>query len=478
MFALMILRRTLGAAAFVAAFVLAACSGPEASHSGDTLEDIREAGELVVLTAPGPTSYSLNEADEPQGYEVELTQAFAEHLGVPVRYVVKDDLRGVLAGIADGEGHIAAAGITRTEIREDFYTFGPSYKTVREQVVCRRFGARVREPADLAEVDLAVVGGSSYEETLRALKAEHPEIRWRPVEAPSAMPLLEQVQEERLDCTVADSSLVAHARLSYPELLTPLDLASERSLAWITAPDTPELMASLQGWFAGVHEGELLAELDERWYGHTRRFDYVDTARFVRRIEERLPALRRYFIQAARETGIDWRWLAAQAYQESHWDEDAVSATGVRGIMMLTLPTANEMGIEDRTDPAQSIDGGARYLRNLYDRLPEDVTGDDRLFKAFAAYNVGMGHLYDARRLAFRQGLDANLWPVMRETLPLLSEPAHYETVRYGYARGHEPVQYVRNIRRYRALLDLHLDSMGPEAARADPVRVEDTLDG
>ena len=474
----MTLRRTLGAAAFGAAVLLAACSGPEPSHIGDTLEDIREAGELVVLTAPGPTSYSLTEDGEPAGYEVELTRAFAEHLGVPVRFEVKDDLRGVLAAIADGRGHIAAAGITRTEIREDFYTFAPSYKTVREQVVCRRFGARVRSPEDLADVELAVVGGSSYEETLRGLKEDHPEISWRPVEAPSAMPLLEQVQEERLDCTVADSNLVSHARLRFPELLTPLDLASERSLAWIVAPETRELQAALDAWFAGVHEGDLLAELDERYYGHTRRFDYVDTARFVRRIDERLPQYRRHFIEAAEETGIDWRWLAAQAYQESHWDPDAVSATGVRGIMMLTLPTANEMGVEDRTDPAQSIDGGARYLRDLYDRLPEDVTGDDRLFKAFAAYNVGMGHLYDARRLAFRQGLDANVWTVMRETLPLLTEPAHYQTVRYGYARGHEPVQYVRNIRRYRALLDLHLDRMGPEAARAEPVRDEEMLDG
>ena len=474
----MTLRQSLGAAALVAAMAVSACSGPERSHTGATLEDIREAGELVVVTAPGPTSYQINENDEPEGYEVALVEAFAEHLGVPVRYEVKDNLRGVLAAIADGRGHLAAAGITRTEVREDFYTFGPSYKTVREQVVCRRFGARVRTPGDLADIDLAVVGGSSYEETLRDLKGEYPEISWRPVEAPSAMPLLEQVQEERLDCTVADSNLVAHARLNFPELLTPLDLAGERSLAWITAPETPELLAALEGWFAGIHEGELLLELDERWYGHTRRFDYVDTARFVRRIDERLPQFRRNFIDAARETGIDWRWLAAQAYQESHWDPDAVSATGVRGIMMLTLPTANELGVEDRTDPAQSIDGGARYLRDLYDRLPEDVTGDDRLFKAFAAYNVGMGHLYDARRLAFRQGLDANAWPVMRETLPLLTEPAHYETVRYGYARGHEPVQYVRNIRRYRVLLDLHLDRIGPEAARADPVRLEETLDG
>ena len=478
MFNPMLLRQSLGAVAFGGVLFLAACSGPDASYSGDTLAEITDANELVIVTASGPTSYALDENGEPTGYEVELTQAFAEHLGVPVRYIVEDDLRGVLAAIADGRAHIAAAGITRTEIREDFYSFGPSYMTVREQVVCRRFGTRVREISDLVGIDLAVVGGSSYEETLRALKVDNPEISWRPVEAGSAMPLLEQVQNERLDCTVADSNLVAHARLSYPELQAPLAVSAERSLAWIVAPDTPELEAAMNGWFAGIHGGDLLADLDERWYGHTRRFDYVDTARFVRRIDERLPSLRRHFIRAAQETGVDWRWLAAQAYQESHWDRDAVSATGVRGIMMLTLPTANELGVEDRTDPAQSIDGGARYLRDLYDRLPDDVTGEDRLFKAFAAYNIGMGHLYDARRLAMRQGMDANQWPVMRQALPMLAEPAHYETVRYGYARGHEPVQYVRNIRRYRALLDLHLTRLGPENARAEPVRTEDVLDG
>jgi membrane-bound lytic murein transglycosylase F len=225
----------------------------------------------------------------------------------------------------------------------------------------------------------------------------------------------------------------------------------------VLAPQAPQLIPMLDAWFADAHGDGVLEELDERWYGYTRRFDYVDVARFVRRLETRLPAIRPYLEEAAMETGIDWRWLAAQAYQESHWDPDAVSATGVRGIMMLTLPTAREVGVEDRTDPAQSIAGGALYLRRLFDRMPEGVDGEDQLFKAFAAYNVGMGHLYDARRLARRQGLNPDTWPSLRETLPLLSEREYYTTVRHGYARGHEPVQYVRNIRRYKALLDLHL---------------------
>jgi membrane-bound lytic murein transglycosylase F len=434
-----------------------------------------EAGRLIVLTAPGPTSHFFDEAGTVSGYEVELVHAFAEAQGLTVAFDVREDLQAVLDAVANGEGHFAAAGITQTEARESVYTFGPIYKAVTEQVVCRRAGVRVRRVSDLVDVGITVVGGSSYDETLAGMTAALPELRWDTVEAPSAMPLLSQVQDEALDCTIADSNLIAHARLQFPELLTPLALTQERGHAWVLAPQAPQLIPMLDAWFADAHDEGVLEELDERWYGYTRRFDYVDVARFVRRLETRLPAIRPYLEEAAIETGIDWRWLAAQGYQESHWEADAVSATGVRGIMMLTLPTAREVGVEDRTDPAQSIAGGARYLRRLFDRMPEGVDGEDQLFKAFAAYNVGMGHLYDARRLARRQGLNPDTWPSLRETLPLLSEREYYSTVPHGYARGHEPVQYVRNIRRYKALLDLHLDDPGPLAARSDPT-LEDEI--
>jgi membrane-bound lytic murein transglycosylase F len=460
------------AAIFIACAALAACGQRGAEPDVDRTAELAaalEAGRLIVLTAPGPTSYFRDETGAVSGYEVELVRAFAEAQGLTAEFDVREDLQAVLDAVSNGEGHFAAAGITQTEARDSVYTFGPVYKAVTEQLVCRRAGVRVRGVSDLPEVGITVVGGSSYEETLASMTAALPALRWRSVEAPSAMPLLRRVQNERLDCTVADSNLIAHARLQFPELLTPLALTQERGHAWVLAPQAPQLIPLLDAWFADAHDAGILEELDERWYGYTRRFDYVDVARFVRRLETRLPAIRPYLEAAAIETGIDWRWLAAQAYQESHWEADAVSATGVRGIMMLTLPTAREVGVQDRTDPAQSIAGGATYLRRLFDRMPEGVDGEDQLFKAFAAYNVGMGHLYDARRLARRQGLNPDTWPSLRETLPLLSEREYYTTVRYGYARGHEPVQYVRNIRRYRALLDLHLRDPGPLAARIDP---------
>jgi len=472
------------ASVFIACISLVACgrSGPEPDPAARAaaLAQALEAGRLIVLTAPGPTSHFIDESGAVSGYEVELVRAFAESQGLTAEFDVREDLQAVMDAVAAGEGHLAAAGITQTDARDSVYTFGPIYKSVTEQLVCRRAGVRVRGVSALPEVSITVVGGSSYDETLAGMALALPELRWDTVEAPSAMPLLRQVQDEELDCTVADSNLIAHARLQFPELLTPLALTGERWHAWVLAPQAPQLVAPLDAWFAEAHDEGVLEDLDERWYGYTGRFDYVDVARFVRRLETRLQAIRGDLEEAAIETGIDWRWLAAQAYQESHWDPNAVSATGVRGIMMLTLPTAREVGVQDRTDPAQSIAGGATYLRRLFDRMPEGVDGEDQLFKAFAAYNVGMGHLYDARRLARRQGLDPDTWPSLRETLPLLSEREYYTTVRHGYARGHEPVQYVRNIRRYRALLDLHLDDRGPLAACIDPTLKEeiDQIDG
>jgi len=457
-----ILRSASIAAAAGLCSLLAACE-PAAQQTGRqalTLDAIRESGTLVVLTTPGPTTW-FETGGEPRGYEVELAEAFAADLGVEVRYEVHDDLASVLGAIQRGEGHVAAAGITATEARQDRLTFAPAYMAIRQQLVCRRGGVRPAGPGDLEGVSLAVVAGSSYVETLEELAADVPGLEWTEVSAPSALPLLERVQNRDLDCTIADSNLVSFARLRNAELESVLNLTDDQALAWALPPqqsdsETP-FRDQLRDWFAEAHATGVLAELDERWYGHVYAFDYVEAAVFIRRIEDRLVRYRRHFIEAADANAFEWPLLAAQAYQESHWDPDAVSPTGVRGIMMLTRPTARELGVTDRTDPAESIEGGAAYLADLYRRLPEAVTGDDRLYMALAAYNVGMGHIYDARRLAERMGRDKNSWTDLREVLPLLSQPEYYRTLRHGYARGHEPVRYVRNIRIFQAILEANI---------------------
>ena len=173
-------------------------------------------------------------------------------------------------------------------------------------------------------------------------------------------------------------------------------------------------------------------------------------------VRKRLPDYQALFEETASQFGIDWHLLAAVAYQESHWNPRAKSPTGVRGLMMLTLDTAKEMGVTNRLDAAQSLEGGVAYFSKLKARLPERIKDPDRSLFALAAYNVGFGHLEDARILTVRNNRNPDLWADVREHLPLLSKKKYYSTLKRGYARGNEPVIYVDNIQYYRSYLQLN----------------------
>ncbi|MDH3886017.1 MAG: transglycosylase SLT domain-containing protein, partial [Desulfobacterales bacterium] len=197
-----------------------------------------------------------------------------------------------------------------------------------------------------------------------------------------------------------------------------------------------------------------LDQLLERYYGYVTDFDYVGTRRYMKHIEQRLPQFRRWFEEAGEKTGVDWRLLAAIGYQESHWNPRAVSPTGVRGVMMLTQDTMRHLGIsKSRLDPQASIEGGGRYIARVRSRLPKRIREPDRTWMALAAYNVGTGHLEDARILAQGDGADQDKWIDVKKYLPLLSQKKWYKQTKYGYARGNEPVRYVENIRSYYDIL-------------------------
>ncbi|WP_233342442.1 membrane-bound lytic murein transglycosylase MltF [Maricaulis salignorans] len=432
---------------------LAGCSEATRPDAIESVEALQARGSLVVLTLEGPTSYLAGD-DGPGGYEVDLVRAFAAHLGVEAEFRTRPSITALTAALANGEGDIAAAGLTVTAGREARMQFGPAYKTVTEQLVCHNGGPAPTSLDDLGRARIVVLAGSSYLETLQALPVRSDAAGWTERDGGSAMPLLEAVDAGEFDCTIADSHLADFARRRHPDLIVAMDLSEEESLAWAYSGQVAGLGDVLTAWFSQIHEGDLLERLDEVWFGQFADFNYVDVSSFVDRVETRLPRYERWFELAAERTTFDWDLLAAQAYQESHWDPDAISDTGVRGLMMLTLSTAERVGVEDRTDPRQSIAGGAAYLEDLYQRVPSGVTGEDRIWFALAAYNVGMGHMYDARALAERQGLDKNSWDDLATVLPLLSDPAYYRDLRYGYARGQEPVRYVRKVREYRALLN------------------------
>ncbi|MDZ7747842.1 MAG: membrane-bound lytic murein transglycosylase MltF [Halofilum sp. (in: g-proteobacteria)] len=447
-------------AAWLAAAValLAGCdfqpANPEQAGTR-SLEEIRADGTLVVLTRNAPTTYYIDRLGEPAGPEYDLVQAFADHLGVEVEFRLRDTVGAILEALEAGEGDLAAAGLTYTDARAQRFRFGESYQRVTQQVVCRRDAARVPESVEeLAGLDLDVIAASSYVERLEALRADgHPDLEWEARPDATTEQLMREVWRRELDCTVADSSIVDINRRYYPELTAPFNLSRAQPLAWALPHQRADTAEAIEDWLDGYRASDRLAQWAERHYGFFEVFDYVDTRVLMRRIKSRYPRYRELFEAAAKKHGLAPLLLAAQGYQESHWNPRARSPTGVRGIMMLTQTTAREVGVSNRMDPRQSIFGGARYLERMRARLGEEVTEPDRTWLALAAYNVGWGHLRDARELARGLGANPNHWRELRDVLPLLAEPRYYANLRYGYARGTEPVRYVQRIREYRHVL-------------------------
>lgn len=417
------------------------------------LQRVQEEGVLHVVTRNSSTTYY----EGPYGYaglEYDLLSGFADSLGVKLRIEVPDSLSQILQRVQDGEADLAAAGLSVTDERKARLNFSTSYQHITPQLVYR-YGNRVPKNLDDLHGSLEVVADSSHAERLRALQQEYPDLTFTENPELSTDELLSLVWEQVIDYTVADSNEVAITRRFYPELRVAFDISKAEALAWAFPPgDDHSLLDAANTYLNGLKESGELDRLLDHYYGYVADFDYVGTRRYMKHIEERLPRYVKYFKQAAKETGADWRLLAAVGYQESHWNPGAVSPTGVRGIMMLTQVTMKHMGIKkSRLDPQASIEGGARYLARIKARLPKRIAEPDRSWMALAAYNVGYGHLEDARMLAQADGANPDKWAVVKKYLPLLSQKKWYRKTRHGYARGREPVRYVENIRSYYDIL-------------------------
>ncbi len=410
---------------------------------------------LVVITRNAPTTYYINAVNRPTGFEYDLASAFGAYLKRPVRFVVEDSVSDVLKALKKGKGDMAAAGLTRTAVRDQTLIPGPGYLNVRQQLVCRS-GLKPKKITDLLDKKIELIADSSYVETFHKLKRRYPKLRWIEHKGYTTEHIFERLHQKKIDCTLADSNIVDINRRYYPHLEVPLRLSDPETLVWYF-PNTPQgkaLARQAKKWFESFKKSHAFRQIKERYFGHIVKYDYVDTARYHKRIKTRLPKYLAAFKKAGKKHGIDWRILAAQAYQESHWNPKAKSPTGVRGMMMLTLATAKELGVKNRLNYRQSIDGGAKYLKNLLKRIPKEVTNPyERYYYALAAYNVGMGHLYDAVRLGKQLGINPYRWHNMKTLLPKLAERKYYKQLRYGYARGSEPVRYVTRIVNYFEIL-------------------------
>ncbi|MGM0412089.1 MAG: membrane-bound lytic murein transglycosylase MltF [Pseudomonadota bacterium] len=429
--------------------VLGGCGEGERSQ----LERIQAAGELVVATREASTSYQHG-ALGPTGPEYAMARRFAQELGVELRLSVQPGPDAIFTALDRGEADIAAAGLTRTKQRAQHRPFGPAYQYASALIIHRGgVGTRPNTIADLVGQRIGVVAGSSHVGFLEEAREKHPGLAWVEVEDAGTEELLSRVRSGDLDYTVMDSHEFQAARRYFPELRAALDLSGPQPLAWALPRNADESLRNrVDTFFDTIKTDGSLARILDHHYAHIQEFDYVNVRAFMRQVEQRLPRFQSLFQEAAEQSELDWRLLAATGYQESHWQAGAISPTGVRGVMMLTQPTAQFVGVSRRTDPAQSIHGGARYLRVIKDRL-SDIPEPDRTWLTLAAYNIGHGHLQDARAITERQGGDPDAWVDVKQRLPLLRQKEWYSETEYGYARGNEAVVYVESIRTYYDIL-------------------------
>lgn len=423
------------------------------------------SGELRVVTRNLPSTYYLGAAG-PQGPEFDLASRFAAELGVRLVIYSVPNVADVLRELESRRAHIAAAGLTRGVRLPVDTGFGPPYQQVKEHLIFRQRESRPRNIAQANQGHIEVIMGSSHAATLESLRLHHPTLSWVENPAAETEELLFRLSRREFDYTVADSNEFAIGRAFHPEIRIAFDLTGGKPLAWAVDTRDPSLLRRVAAFYSSLKaEGRLAAILDS-YYAGAERFDYIQSRVFMEHIATRLPQYRHWFKDAAAEVGVDWRVLAAIGYQESHWDPLATSPTGVRGLMMLTEQTSRALGVDDRLDPRQSIFGGARYFVWTRNQLPKRILEPDRTWFTLAAYNVGFGHLEDARVLTQMHGKNPDSWSDVREHLPLLTQQKWYSRVKRGYARGWEPVRFVDNIRSYIDILDWVATDSGPPAQR------------
>lgn len=450
------------------------------------VEKIQDEGILRVAMRNAPTVYYTG-AEGNTGYEYELVKRFGDYLGVELDILLPENFNDILPSLNRGQVHMAAAGLSVTDERKAQFRFGPSIDTAIPQVVYKRGQGKPRKIEDILDSEIAVVTGSSHEELLRNLAKEHPELKWTSYDEKDDSDLLYEVTTKKHRFTVADSNVVKVNARHNPNISVGFDLGKPHAIAWaFRQRNDGSLYSAAYDFIEFLEETGDLERIRYQYFAAPKRLaEPAGALRYQKKIRTTLPKYKKWFQDAALKTAFDWRLLAAVGYQESNWNPSAVSPTGVLGIMMLTKRAASEVDVRDRLNPQQSILGGAKYLRQMYRRVPKytpDMSHNDRLWMTLAAYNVGLGHLFDAQRLTEAEGDSPAIWIDVKERLKRLNERKWHKKTRHGFALGREAVSYVENIRGYYEVLvwkttPQELRTTPPEALKLNPQHSQPDID-
>jgi membrane-bound lytic murein transglycosylase F len=427
------------------------------SLSTADLDGIEKRRSLRVLTRNSATTYFLYRG-ELVGFEYEFVREFARQQGLRLEIIVPPNAEDLLPWLMEGRGDIVAAAMTPTaERRATGAVFSLPYNYVSQIVVARQDEDRLRGPADLAGRKVFVRRSSSYWTTLEQLRFSGIDVELVP--APEEMEtseIIARVADGEYDLTVAASHLLDIELTWRNDVKGVFALTEEKPQAWAVRGSNPELLAAVNQFIHKEYHGLFYNVIYQRYFQDKRRIlsHQADRAAQSGELSPYDATIRQY----AEQYGFDWRLIVAVMYEESHFDPEARSFAGARGLMQVLPRTAEQFGFQAGLieRPEVGIHAGIRYLAWVRDRFEEELPVRDRMWFTLAAYNAGFGHVNDARRIAAEEGLNPNRWfGNVERAMLLLSRPTYAARARFGYCRCTEPVNYVREVlNRYNAYLE------------------------
>ena len=431
-------------------------SNPDAPHTGD-LDRIKKRGVLRVVTRNNAATYYLWRG-ELLGFDYELVRRFADKQGLRLKIIVPEGRDQLLAMVRDGQADIAAASLTITpERRRNGITFSAPYNHATELLVTRNDDP-VSSIAELAGRTVVVRRSSSYRNTIRKLQKQGIDVKLKA--APENLEterLIARVARGEYDLTVADSHIVDIEQTWRDDIRAAFALGEPRPHGWAMRQSNPQLKKAVDRYLKKSYRGLFYNVTYAKYFKNNKRILQHQEQRPARNPDSKLSPYDALVRRYARRYGIDWQLLLSQVYQESRFDPSATSWAGARGLMQVLPRTARQFGVDNLHDPESGLRAGVKYLTWLMQRFEPTLDIGERNWFALAAYNAGLGHVRDARELAEKQGLDRDRWfGNVEKAMLLLSRKRYFRHAHYGYVRGKEPVNYVRQIfDRYRAYSEL-----------------------
>lgn len=410
-----------------------------------TWEQIKTSGRLRMLTLNNPASYFMWRG-ELMGFDYELMKVFTEKHNLHLSVIIKNNIPELIEALKNGEGDVIASSLTKSRSRENLgIRFSRPYLKVKEQVVGKSDGVRISELSELNGKSIGLNPNTVFYNGIVDRLPEGHNVKIVALENTNTESLIEKMMAGEFEFTVADSHLVALEQAYHQQIDVNFDLDEDSQIAWATRKHASALTEHLNTFIKREYRGLHYNILFNKYFKNARKIKRYQDGRVD--TNGALSPYDNLVKELADKHQMDWRLVISQMYQESKFDPNAKSFAGAMGLMQVLPRTAKELGYSDLYEPRIGISAGVDYMKWLEDRFPGDLAFQEKIFFTLAAYNAGVGHVRDARRLVQKMGFDHTKWfDNVENAMLLLSKPEYYKKSRFGYVRGKEPVEYVRKI--------------------------------